>query len=171
MDYSQLIETTATRYGVDPRLVTAVVTHESSGNPWAWNPEPQYRYFWDVKTNKPFRQLGHEEIVAEVPPGDFPFLAGDRDQEWWGQSASWGLMQVMGAVARELQFRGPYLTQLADPVTGLGYGVKHLKNQLTWAAGDIAKALSAYNAGRVPSAQGASYAATVIGIYNALPKP
>jgi hypothetical protein len=142
------IELIAPGFGLDPNLVEAVVLTESGGVPWAYNPEPPYRYLVDVRTGRPFRPLTTAEIVSEVPPLDFPCLGGARDQEWWGQQASWGLMQVMGAVAREHGFRGVYLTELCAVATGLHYGCKHLAAQLAWARGHVNKALGAYNAGR-----------------------
>jgi len=166
--YTSLIQSHANIHGLDPLLVEAIVLKESSDNPWAWNPEPRYRYLWDVKARKPFRALLGTEIASGIPPSDFPFLAGDRDQEWWGQRASWGLMQVMGAVARERGYRGAFLTALCEPSTGLTYGCRHLAQLLSWASQDRAKALSAYNAGYAPNPQGAAYAASVLHIYDQL---
>lgn len=145
--YRDVLHLVAARREVEPKLVEAMVAVESGFNPWAWNPEPRYRYLWDVKKSEPFRPLTATEIQAEVPPADFPFLAGDRDNEFWGQSASWGLMQVMGAVAREHGFPGKYLTQLCDPETGLDFGCLHLVRCLKWAKGDVPAALAAYNGG------------------------
>ena len=166
--YTDMIRSAADAHGLDPDLVEAVVIKESSGNSWAWNPEPKYRYLWDVRTGKPFRALSGTEIASETPPPDFPTLAGDRDQEWWGQTASWGLMQTMGSVARERGFTGAFLTALCEPQTGLRYGCLHLAHLLSWAKGDRSKALSAYNAGFAPSAQGAAYATAVLRIYDQL---
>lgn len=134
--------------GLDPKLVKALVLVESGGNPWAWNPEPRYRYLWDVRANAPFRALTGAEISSEAPPADFPTMAGDRDQEWWGQSASWGVCQVMGAVARERGFQRPYLTELLDPSLCLSIACAHLAGLLRWANGDVEQALAAYNGGR-----------------------
>lgn len=142
--------------GLDPRLVEAVVLIESGGDTWAWNPEPKYRYFWNVRAKTPFRPVTPAEVAGKVPPADFPTLASDPDQEWWGQQASWGLMQVMGAVARELGYRGAFLTQLSDSATGLFYGCKKLKNELVWADRDARAALAAYNGGRVGNKPGTS---------------
>src|SRR5687767_808548 len=100
------VVTFARDHGLDPRLLRAQVLQESGGNTWAYNPEQRYRYFWNVKLWKPFREVTDPECSSEFPPVDFPTLAGDRDQEWWAQQASWGLMQVMGAVAREHGLRG-----------------------------------------------------------------
>ncbi|HVL67211.1 MAG TPA: transglycosylase SLT domain-containing protein [Vicinamibacterales bacterium] len=148
MSVRPLIEAVARGAGLDPDLVDAVVRKESSGVTWAWNPEPHYRFLWDVKQQKPFRRLTPEEIKSETPPADFPCLAGDRDQEWWAQQASWGLMQVMGGVAREQGFRGGYINQLHDPEVGLFYGVRVLRALILWADGNLHQALAAYNGGR-----------------------
>lgn len=141
------IHDVAHRWGLEAKLIKAMVKVESSNDPWAWNPEPKYRYLWNVKEGKPFRRLSADEIIKETPPKDFPTLHGDRDQEFWAQSASWGLMQIMGAVAREHGFAGRYLSQLCDIETGLEYGARHLVQCLKWAQGDIPAALAAYNGG------------------------
>ena len=143
------IEQVAPRHGLEPDLVEAVVLTESAGNPAAWNPEPRYRYLVDARSGRPFRPLTVSELASEVPPSDFRALAGDPDQEWWGQQASWGLMQVMGAVAREHGYRQPYRPELCrDVVQNLQIGCRHLAGHLQWAKGDVDKALRAYNGGR-----------------------
>src|SRR5688572_30406951 len=106
------IKAAAKTHGVDAELIAALVQIESSGEQSAWNPEPAYRYFWNVKTQQPYR-CSALEALAKSPPLDFPCLIGDPDHEWWGQQISWGLMQIMGAVARERGYAAPYLTQLA----------------------------------------------------------
>ena len=155
--------------GMDPLLIEAQVWVESGSNPWAWNPEVKYKYLWNVKTNAPFRALKAFEDAGHVP-ADFPTLGGDRDQEFWGQQASWGLLQIMGAVAREVGFTGVYLTALCDPTTGLIYALKHLAALLQWAQGDESKALAAYNGGRAFGAPSAAYAAKVLALKAQLPK-
>jgi len=121
-----VLQAAASRHGLHPLLLTAMIEVESEGNPWAWNPEPHYRWFWDVKQHRPFRTVSETEIRAERPPADFYCLAGDPDQEWWAQQASWGLMQVMGAVARERGYMAPYLPSLCDPAANLDYACRHL---------------------------------------------
>lgn len=113
-------------YDLPYGLINAMVQVESGGDADAWNPEPHYRWFWDVHKQAPFRALRSGEVEAKYPPSDFPCLKGDRDQEWWAQQASWGLLQVMGAVARERGCRAPYLTALLRPRVGLEYGCAHL---------------------------------------------
>lgn len=164
------IQQAALPHRLDPDLVEALVIIESDGNPWAINPEPRYRWLVDVRTGEPFRPLTSEEASSAVPPVDFPTLAGDRDQEWTCQRASWGLMQVMGAVARERGFRRPYLTELCNAQINLAYGTKHLAAMVRWAEGEIDAALGAYNAGpggaRGPAGQ--TYAAKVLRVWRDL---
>ncbi|MBK9496775.1 MAG: lytic transglycosylase domain-containing protein [Xanthomonadales bacterium] len=131
-------------------LILGIVQAESSGDTWAYKPEPPYRYLWDVKRGRPFRDLTMAERTSENAPHDFlaPVPSVDPDAEWWGQQASWGLMQVMGAVAREVGFGGPYLTALCDPALGLHIGCTKLR-RLLQAYGDAEMAVSAYNFGHV----------------------
>lgn len=147
-DHDEAIVTAARVAGLDAALVMAVVMVESGGDEWAWNPEPKYRYFWDVRAWAPFRHVSDAEIANEAPPSDFHQLKGDRDQEWWGQQASWGLMQIMGSTAREHRCQVPYLSELCRPSLGLYYGCAHLASLVRWAEGDTLKAVAAYNAGR-----------------------
>lgn len=144
-----LAEEAASRHGLDADLVEAVTLVESGGDPDAWNPEPRYPYLWNVRKGMPFRRLTQEETLSKFPPKDFPCIGGDPDQEWWAQQASWGLMQVMGAVARELKFRKPYLVTLcSNPGLNLDLGCAHLAGHLRWSAGDWERAVRAYNGGR-----------------------
>jgi soluble lytic murein transglycosylase-like protein len=165
----------ARSFGLDPLLVRALVEVESGGDPYAWNPEPGYRYFWDVRKRQPFRPVTAAEVRSKHPPADFVCLAGDPDQEWWGQQVSWGLMQVMGAVARERGFRGRYLPQLCAIASNLTYGCGHLAVLLAWARNDQEQALAAYNGGRGGNSQrpfrNAAYAAKVLAAQFALTNP
>lgn len=135
----------------DPDVVEAMVAQESSGDPWAYNPEPAYRWLWDVKANGPFRPLVMGEGQSKYPPADFHDLRGfhgvDADHEWWGQQASWGLMQLMGALARELGFKGVYLPELCDPEVNLKLGCGHLASLIARSNGDMWQAVAAYNGG------------------------
>jgi len=148
-DFRREIEGAAREQRLDPNVVEAVVLVESGADPWAFNPEPRYRYFWDVTFNKPFRRLTAAELASKRPPNDFRAIriGIDPDTEWWGQQASWGLMQVMGAVARERGFRGPFLSMLCEPSIGLAFGCSHLAAYLRANGGDLERAVQAYNAG------------------------
>ena len=133
---------------IDPDLILAMVWQESTGDESAWNPEPRFRWFWNVKTNAPFRAVTEEEIASERPPADFPCLRADPDQEWWAQQASWGLMQVMGSVARENGFKAPYIPRLIrEPDLGLQIGIQQFRKHLRRRNGDIRAALLRYNGG------------------------
>ena len=107
---------------VDPDLVFAIVMTESSGNPFAIRYEPQF----------------YKRYVL-------PLGLKDRT-EATGRAISWGLMQVMGQVARERGFDGKYLSELCDPETGLYFGVLHLKGFFS-RYGDETRAIASYNAG------------------------
>jgi hypothetical protein len=137
---------------LDPWLVLGVVWQESSGEVGAYNPEQKYRWFWDCKNNKPFRKVTDEENRSEYPPKDFYDMRGfkgvDADQEWWAQQASWGVMQPMGAVARECGYRGIYLTQLViSPELNIQIGCTHLARKIKQENGNLEKGLLRYNGG------------------------
>ena len=141
-----VIRSAGTRHALSLPLLFAICAKESSFDPEAWRPEPPYRYLWDVRAKKPFRALTPEERKSEVAPADFPTLGGSREQEWWGQQASWGIAQTMGAVAREYGYVRPFFPGLCRPEVGLEYACRLLKKLVS--RYDEADAVSAYNAGR-----------------------
>ena len=71
------------------------------------------------------------------------------------QRFSWGLMQIMGAVAREIGYNG-HLTALCDPILGTRYGCKKLRQCYEKYADETA-AIAAYNAGSAQKTQGGMY--------------
>lgn len=111
-------------HGLEGALVCAVVEQESNWAPWAIRYEPAFQERYVEPQN-----LGETETVA--------------------RSISWGLMQLMGEVARELGFSGK-LASLCDPDTGLDYGCRHLKNKLDSHGGDVHAGLQAWNGGGNP---------------------
>ena len=64
---------------------------ESSLNQYAMRYEPKYRWLY--------------------PPNDKP---KQGTTEWYAQKVSWGILQIMGAVARERGFDSMYLSELCD---------------------------------------------------------
>lgn len=104
-----LIAKVATDHGLPPELVRAIVQVESDGNSYATRYEPGF-----------FRR--YVEKNADVNA----FAPCSLDTERTMRATSFGLMQVMGQVARERGYKGPYLTALCDPATGLQYGCLHL---------------------------------------------
>jgi hypothetical protein len=98
----------APRHGLDPALVCAVIEQESSGNTWAIRWEAAFYVKYILK-------LGLEST------------------EGTARAISWGLMQVMGEVARENGWTGP-LPALCDPNTGIEIGCKVLAAKRATAA-------------------------------------
>lgn len=113
----------AKAHRIPESLLRAVVLTESSGREDATRYEGAYRWMVAPRTGGPFRRLTQDEAMSATPPPDFFPQAPDeaaRIAEWRGQRTSWGPMQVMGAVARQFGFRGPF-EQLSG-VWGLYYG-------------------------------------------------
>lgn len=119
-----LVKLRAQQAGVDPALVCAIVEQESSWNPWAIRFEPAFK-------------------IRYVDP------LGLSPTEATARSFSWGLMQIMGQVAREHGYTGN-LAQLCDASTGVRWGIVHFKSKLTQAGGDVTKALLLWNGGGNP---------------------
>ncbi len=128
--YDEILDRVARELGLDPDLVRAIVLIESSGDPWAVRYEPAFYYRY---------------VRGKIP--------GISITEEVARATSWGLMQVMGQVARERGFQGKFLSALCDPETGLRFGALHLKRFLD-RHGDVEKAVAAYNAGSPRMANG-----------------
>ena len=120
----------ATAQSLDPALVCAVIEQESIWNPWAIRYEPAFfsKYVAGLYTNN--------KISAT---------------EAYGRGFSWGLMQVMGQVARETGFDAPFLSALCDPEQGLAVGCKVLRKKFDAMANDTTRVLLAWNGGGNPS--------------------
>lgn len=123
MDHDELttlIKSAAAKRSLPWELVYAICHVESSLNPTATRYEPHFRWL-----------VGDNETMSPSERHD--------------QMTSWGLMQVMGSVARELGHTGP-LPDLLIPSTGLFYGCLHLRRFR--AKYDIwPDVIAAYNAG------------------------
>jgi soluble lytic murein transglycosylase-like protein len=124
---------TAVVQSLDPALVCAIVEQESAWNPWAMRYEPAFftKYVAPLYTN--------QKISAS---------------EAYARGFSWGLMQVMGQVAREYGFDGLFLAALCDPECGLAIGCRVLRKKLEGAGGDVARGLLAWNGGGNPAYPG-----------------
>ena len=112
--------------GIDVRAIAAVAMTESSGNPFVTRYEEHYT--WLVDPEKYAKTNGIQ-----------------LEQERYFQKTSWGMMQIMGGVAREMGYYGP-LTRLAEPSAGLSWGSKKLALCLR-KYGNLTDAVSAYNQG------------------------
>ena len=109
----------AAKHGLDPALVCALCEVESSWNPWAVRHEPRYRWLWAL-TYEDYPMEPHFQSEELHLPGYTAIT------EQILQRTSWGLMQIMGAVARERGFRD-WLTGLCDPAVNLEWGCRHLR--------------------------------------------
>jgi hypothetical protein len=100
-----LARSIASEHGLDPALVCAVIEQESGWDTLAMRYEPAFRTRYVMPLGLP----ASEEIARSI---------------------SWGLMQVMGQVAREHSFDGKFLTALCDPATGIRVGCEVLAAKL-----------------------------------------
>ena len=121
-----LARTIAVQHSLDPALVCAVVEQESSWDAHAIRYEPAFR-------TRYVAPLG-------LPP-----------TEEVARSISWGLMQIMGQVAREHTFTGKFLSALCDPAAGLDVGCSVLVSKFATAAAAAAAAKSSAAPTATPS--------------------
>jgi soluble lytic murein transglycosylase-like protein len=117
-----LARTIAVQQGLSPSLVCAVIEQESAWNPYAIRYEPAFR----TRYVAPLRLPVTEEIARSI---------------------SWGLMQVVGQVARENGFVERFLPTLCDPATGIRTGCIVLRKKMDAASGDLNRALGLWNGG------------------------
>ena len=134
-----VITDAAAKYGLEPMLVAAIVHTESDGDCFAVRYEPGYRWIQPETRLRTIATALHITVETER------FL----------ESCSWGLMQIMGSTARDMQFAGP-LPQLCDPVYGVNVGcnyLRHLSNRFI----NTDDVISAFNAGSPKKQKGGMY--------------
>lgn len=125
-EIKEAIEKAAKDACLDADLVLAFVMTESSGNPKATRYEPAF----------------YKRYVQ-------PLLGKTKDltpKELAGRATSWGLMQIMGQVAREHGFKGQF-EELFVPEIGLKWSLKHLCHYIDKYPDGLDMAIAAYNAG------------------------
>lgn len=128
MNYSNIIHKYSEENSLDPLMVMAIIQVESGGFQFATRFEPGWKYWHQID----------QFCKLTKPPITF-------DTERTHQQTSWGLMQIMGSVAREHGFDG-HLPQLCDPELNIKYGCKHLKRLRRASYTDLDQ-IAAYNAG------------------------
>ncbi len=121
-----LIYNTASGMRLDAHLIAAICYTESGGKPGRCRYESGYKYIFQTAN-----------FASE--------LGTTEDTELLFQKTSWGLMQVMGAVARETGFPG-HLPILCQPKEGMYWGCRYFKKLLERFP-DGNDAVSAYNQG------------------------
>jgi soluble lytic murein transglycosylase-like protein len=125
--YETEIQQVADEQSLPFALLKAVCAVESSFNPYAIRYEPGYRWL-----------VGTEATLTAT--------------ERTAQMMSWGLLQVMGAVAREHGFTES-LPMLCIPLVGLRYGGLHLAKYKA-RYGTWVDTIASYNAGAPRLIQG-----------------
>lgn len=121
--YRAEIVVAASRYGLDPHLVEAIVRVESGGLTHAYRFEPEF-----------FRRY----------LSDDPAYDGANPRRW---AASYGLMQVMASTAREELDFTDAPESLFVPTIGLDAGCHFFSKLLARVSGDVERAIAAYNGG------------------------
>lgn len=121
------IQIAARKHDLEPALVAAFVSVESGFNPYSIKYEEGFRY-----VRPDYRDLAHGAKTHDYLEKAF-------------EMSSIGLMQIMGATARDEGFR-KNLVQLFDPYTNLEWGCAHL-SRLVKKHTNLESVISAYNAG------------------------
>lgn len=124
VDMEKTIQLLSVEMGIPSELVKAIVMVESSGKWEATRFEPGWKYWFK-------RNLGSKV-------------------EKRGQATSWGPMQIMGAVAREMGFKDEFSKLCGSE--GIVYGCRKLKT-LYNKCGSWDGAVRAYNTGRTASSR------------------
>jgi len=131
-DLIQLAKLRAEQFRLPPELVCAVIEQESHWDEWSARYEPAFQ----TRYIEPLRLSGQLKTFGAA-----------KDTEVVLRSCSFGLMQVMGQVAREHGLETPFLTELCNPERGLEIGCSHLAKKLEQAGGNTAHALQLWNGG------------------------
>lgn len=130
------VEAEAKAFNVDPDLAVAIAMVETNLNQFALRFEPEWKYLYEV------------DKFAKI----FDITS---DTEKMLQSMSWGCMQVMGSVARELGFLKP-LVLLTGAWEGAELGC-HKLSQIIEKYPDQNDTIAVYNAGSVRKDENGRY--------------
>lgn len=117
----------AKSYGIDDLLVISIAQVESNVNPLSVRYEPKWKYLLDVE-----KFAKKNNITA--------------DTETVLQSLSYGPMQIMGSVCRELFFQDTLVKLFHMPELAIDLSVKKLKMWLD-KYGNIEDAIACWNGG------------------------
>lgn len=131
----------AVKHSLNPAVIKAMCAVESSWNTYAVRYEPKWKWTFNIQIFS--KKVSTTEETEKVL-----------------QSCSWGLLQVMGTVARELGYTMDF-PKLCNPELGLTYGCLKLKQCITKHI-NLPDALAAYNAGKPGTTAGIKYAYKVI---------
>ena len=121
---------------VNHQIIAAIVWQESRCEPYAMRFEPGF-YAKYVKDTT------YAKLQGFLPPSQVVTQETERK----ARATSWGLMQIMGQVAREEGFKELYLAELVDIETNIRFGAKHFSKLLDAVNGKIDAALLRWNGG------------------------
>lgn len=135
--FDDLIVSAAEKFRIDANLIRAIARVESNLDNWSVRYEPTLKLANDVTgyAQKNLITYATEEVL---------------------QHMSFGLMQILGVVARDLGFTDK-LVMLCIPEIGLFYGCKQLQRLQQRYGEDEASVISAYNAGTAKKTDGGMY--------------
>ncbi|WP_158608538.1 lytic transglycosylase domain-containing protein [Stagnimonas aquatica] len=154
---ARVIQRGAADFALPYDLVLAICRKESGLNTWATRYEPDFRWLWDNRLLRAYN-CRPADMSLDKAPSDFSGLPGiTPNTEWVAQQTSYGLMQVMGSLAREQGFKG-YLSALCDPLAGVNSGCAYLRalSRKHFASLGWDGVIAAYNAGS-PRKDGVRY--------------
>jgi soluble lytic murein transglycosylase-like protein len=146
----------ARAHNLSPELVCAIIEQESGWDPWAARYEPEFfaRYIEPALTRSARTVqnsgaiLSSPAVTAAATSRSLTSREGFLNEtESRMRAFSWGLMQVMGQVAREHGFNGTSLAQMCDPQIGLDIGCRVFAAKLAAAEGNVPRALLLWNGG------------------------
>lgn len=130
--YDEIIKNCSRIYGIEEKLIRAIIRKESSWKVYAFRREPRFWKRYGENVKKLF------------------YLTPEKDEAWLSSpdivSSSYGLMQIMLSTAMELGFRYEFPFELFDPATNIKWGCAYLK-KLYDRYVDWKDAISAYNQG------------------------
>jgi soluble lytic murein transglycosylase-like protein len=129
-DLRSLAHAAARVHALPPELVCAVIEQESGWDRWAMRYEPAF----------------YQRYIEPLLAGPTPLARTEAR----ARAFSWGLMQVIGQVAREHGFAGNSLAQLCEPSAGIEIGCRVLASKLAAAGGNVPRALLLWNGGANP---------------------
>jgi soluble lytic murein transglycosylase-like protein len=139
-DLRSMISVIAARHELRPALVAAIAAKESGGQTGAVRYEPDYPYLVNPAKVRPKTCSTETEKVC--------------------QKISWGVMQIMGATAREMGFNG-WIPELIKPELSLEFACRYLARLTerygTGRIGGEFAVVAAYNAGSPRKAKNGNY--------------
>lgn len=103
----------AKKYKLPFELVASIILTESAGNRFAYRYEPGF-----------FEKYLKDKTASQLT-GRFPSVIS-RETELHARATSWGLMQIMGQVAREFGYENDHLHRLTTVDDGLEFGCRKL---------------------------------------------